>query len=155
MPPQTGCFFFGYRERCLTLTMIKKFLLLLFVVAAGYSCNTEEKKLPVTDMETATAFVRNLLDNDFTAAEQYLLKDETNVQIFERFKKQYSQKDKAILEKLKQADIIVNETSYVTDSVFIFNYSNSYSRTDKTILKLVRPDKKWLVDLKYTFSGNL
>ncbi|HQW93065.1 MAG TPA: hypothetical protein PKY28_08185, partial [Ferruginibacter sp.] len=88
--------------------MIKKFLLFLFVVAAGYSCNTEEKKLPVTDMETATAFVRNLLDNDFTAAEQYLLKDETNVQIFERFKKQYSQKDKAILEKLKQADIIVN-----------------------------------------------
>ncbi len=135
--------------------MIKKILCLVIFTAVAFSCNTKTKKSPVTDIEVATAFVRNLLDNNFIEAEQYLLKDETNMQIFERFKKQYSEKDKAILEKYKNADIIVNETSYVTDSVYIFNYSNSYSRTDKTILKLVRIDSKWLIDLKYTFSGNL
>jgi len=135
--------------------MIKRYLTLFIVMATLFSCNSGEKKAPVTDVEVATAFVRNLLDNNFTEAEQYLLKDETNIQIFERFKKQYSEKDKAILEKYKQADIIVNATSYeVPDSVFIFNYSNSYSRADKTILKLVRINNKWLVDLKYTFSGN-
>jgi hypothetical protein len=120
-----------------------------------FSCNNQEKKEPVTDLEVANTFVRNLLDNDFKEAEKYLLKDETNNQIFDRFKKQYSEKDPAILEKYKQADIIVNETSYVADSVYIFNYSNSYSRADKTILKLVRINGKWLIDLKYTFSGNL
>ena len=135
--------------------MIKKYLFLVILTAVAFSCNTKTKKSPVTDIEVATAFVRNLLDNNFIEAEQYLLKDETNMQIFERFKKQYSEKDKAILEKYKNADIIVNETSYVTDSVYIFNYSNSYSRADKTILKLVRIDDKWLIDLKYTFSGNL
>ena len=135
--------------------MIKKYLILFFLAAVVLSCNTKTKKAPVTDVEVATAFIRNLLDNNFKEAEQYLLKDETNSQIFERFKKQYSEKDKAILAKYKEADIIVNETSYVTDSVFIFNYSNSYSRADKTILKLVRIDNKWQVDLKYTFSGNL
>ena len=135
--------------------MIKKYLFLVILTAVAFSCNTKTKKSPVTDIEVATAFVRNLLDNNFIEAEQYLLKDETNMQIFERFKKQYSEKDKAILEKYKNADIIVNETSYVTDSVYIFNYSNSYSRADKTILKLVRIDSKWLIDLKYTFSGNL
>ena len=135
--------------------MIKKYLVLFFLAAVVLSCNTKTKKAPVTDVEVATAFIRNLLDNNFKEAEQYLLKDETNSQIFERFKKQYSEKDKAILAKYKEADIIVNETSYVTDSVFIFNYSNSYSRADKTILKLVRIDNKWQVDLKYTFSGNL
>ena len=135
--------------------MIKKYLILFFLAAVVLSCNTKTKKTPVTDVEVATAFIRNLLDNNFKEAEQYLLKDETNSQIFERFKKQYSEKDKAILAKYKEADIIVNETSYVTDSVFIFNYSNSYSRADKTILKLVRIDNKWQVDLKYTFSGNL
>lgn len=135
--------------------MIKKYLILFFLAAVVLSCNTKTKKAPVTDVEVATAFIRNLLDNNFKEAEQYLLKDETNSQIFERFKKQYSEKDKAILAKYKEADIIVNETSYVTDSVFIFNYSNSYSRADKTILKLVRVDNKWQVDLKYTFSGNL
>ena len=129
---------------------------MLFMLAAVvFSCNSKTKKEPVTDTEVATTFVRDLLDNDFKEAEKYLLKDDINMQIFERFKKQYSGKDKAILEKYKQADIIVNETSYVTDSVYIFNYSNSYSRTDKTILKLVRINNKWLVDLKYTFSGNL
>ena len=129
---------------------------MLFMLAAVvFSCNSKTKKEPVTDTEVATTFVRDLLDNDFKEAEKYLLKDDINMQIFERFKKQYSGKDKGILEKYKQADIIVNETSYVTDSVYIFNYSNSYSRTDKTILKLVRINNKWLVDLKYTFSGNL
>ena len=134
--------------------MIKKIFLPLLLAVVLLACNNKTKKTPVTDVEVATTFVRNLLDNNFTEAEQYLLKDETNNQIFERFKKQYSEKDKAILEKYKEADIIVNETSYVTDSVYIFNYSNSYSRTDKTILKLLRLDNKWLVDLKYTFSGN-
>jgi hypothetical protein len=147
--------FFCYTERCLTLTMIKKYLALFILAAVIFSCTTKTKKTPVTDVEVATAFVRDLLDNNFTEAEQYLLKDETNNQIFERFKKQYNQKDKTILEKYKNADIIVNNISYVTDTVCIFNYSNSYSRADKTILKVVRVDSKWLIDLKYTFSGNL
>jgi hypothetical protein len=135
--------------------MIKKYLSLFILAAVVFSCNTKTKKAPVTDLEVATTFVRNLLDNNFTEAEKYLLKDETNNQIFERFKKEYSKKDKATLEKYKNADIIVNERSYIADSVFILNYSNSYSISDKTILKLVRIDSKWLVDLKYTFSGNL
>jgi hypothetical protein len=135
--------------------MIKKYTLLFVLVIVACSCNNQKKKEPVTDMEVARTFVRNLLDNDFAAAEKYLLKDETNSQIFERFKKQYSEKDKATLDNYKQADIIVNETSYVSDSVYIFNYSNSYRQADKTVLKLVRIDGKWLIDLKYTFSGNL
>ena len=128
---------------------------MLLLGAVVFSCNTKTKKTPVTDVEVATAFIRNLLDNNFKEAEQYLLKDDTNDQIFERFKKQYSEKNKAILEKYKNADIIVNNISYVTDSVCIFNYSNSYSLADKTILKVVKPGGKWLIDLKYTFSGNL
>ena len=135
--------------------MIKKYLALFILAAVVLSCHTTTKKAPVTDVEVATAFIRNLLDNDFKEAEQYLLKDETNDQIFERFKKQYSEKDKTVLEKYKNADIIVNNISYVTDSVCIFNYSNSYSQADKTILKVVKPGSKWLIDLKYTFSGNL
>jgi hypothetical protein len=135
--------------------MIKKYLVFIIFTVVIFSCNSEKKKTPVTDTEVAAAFVRGLLDNDFKEAEQFLLKDETNTQIFERFKKQYSEKDKATLEKYKNAEIIVNETSYVTDSIYIFNYSNSYRPADKTVLKLVRIDNKWLVDLKYTFSGNL
>ena len=106
-------------------------------------------------MDVARTFVRNVLDNNFKEAEQYLLKDETNMQIFERFKQQYNEKNKALLEKYKGADIIVNEKSQPADTVCMVNYSNSYSKTDTTIIKAVRIDGKWLVDLKYSFSGNL
>ena len=136
--------------------MIKKYLVSAILAALIFACNTsDKKKTAVTDLEVANSFVRGLLDNDFKEAEQYLLKDETNTQIFERFKDQYSQKDKETLQEYKKAYIKVNETSYVTDSIFIFNYSNSYSLKDKTVLKLVRINNQWLVDLKYTFSGNL
>ena len=137
--------------------MIKKILVLFILTAAIFSCNnSDKKKIAVTDRDVANAFVRGLLDNDFNEAEQYLYKDETNTQIFERFKKQHIGKDKATLEKYKKADILVHEaTVVIPDSIFIYKYSNSYSPADKTVLKLVRIDNKWLVDLKYTFSGNL
>ncbi|MGB4846154.1 MAG: hypothetical protein WBP16_16925 [Ferruginibacter sp.] len=135
--------------------MIKRYLLLLLLPAIIFSCGTETEKKPTTDTGVARAFIRNILDNNFKEAEQYLLKDETNTQIFERFKKQYSEKDKAVLEKYKEAYIIVNEKSYVTDTVCIFNYSNSYMKDNKTVLKIVRVNGEWLVDLKYTISGNL
>ena len=137
--------------------MIKKILVLFILTVAIFSCNnSDKKKIAVTDRDVANAFVRGLLDNDFNEAEQYLYKDETNTQIFERFKKQYNGKDKATLEKYKKADILVHEaTVVIPDSIFIYKYSNSYSPADKTVLKLIRIDNKWLVDLKYTFSGNL
>ena len=135
--------------------MIKKYLTLAFLAAILFSCNNKKEKEPVTDMEVARAFVRNILDNKFDNAEQYLLKDETNTSLFNRFKQEYGQKDKAVLEKYKNADIIVNEKANPVDSVFILNYSNSYNMNEKTVLKLVRINSQWLVDLKYTFSGNL
>ncbi|MBS1753502.1 MAG: hypothetical protein KF741_10425 [Ferruginibacter sp.] len=135
--------------------MLKKYFFLLLLFTTVISCNNESAKTPKTDVDVARAFVRNILDDNFKEAEQYLLKDDTNMQIFERFKKQYNQKGKEVLEKYKNADIIVNEISYITDTVCIFNYSNSYNITDKTPLKVVRIDGKWLIDLKYTFSGNL
>ncbi len=123
--------------------------------AAISACNNIAKKEPVTDVEVARTFLRGILDNKFTLAKAYLLNDETNQQYFERFQQQYDAQDKAKLEKYKAAEIIVNDISYITDTVCIFNYSNSYSRDVKTKLKLVRINSKWLVDLKYTFSGNL
>ncbi|HNG64121.1 MAG TPA: hypothetical protein PLK54_10220 [Ferruginibacter sp.] len=134
--------------------MLKRSFLPLLLIAL-ISCGGPARKEPTTDMEVARAFVRNILDNKFDEAEKYLLKDQTNADLFNRFKQQYSAQRKEQLEKYKDADIIVNETSYVTDSIFIFNYSNSYALANKNKLKLVRIGGKWLVDFQYTFSGNM
>jgi hypothetical protein len=135
--------------------MIKRYLAVITLAVTIYSCNSESKKTPVTDIEVTNAFVRNILDNDFKEAEQYLLKDSPNVEMFETFKKQYNRQDKAILEEYKKAQIIVHETNaLIPDSVFTFSYSNSYRPLDTTVLKAVRINGKWLIDLKYTFPSN-
>ena len=136
--------------------MIRTLATLLAFTGLLLSCNndSDKKSYPETELNVATTFIRDILDNKIDDAEQFILKDTVNTQYFERFKQAYLAKDKAELEKYKSADILINENSTVSDSVHIINYSNTYKRT-KSVLKLVRIDGKWLIDFKYTFSGNM
>jgi tRNA G37 N-methylase Trm5 len=135
--------------------MIKRYLPLIALAVIISSCNSGSKKVPATDIEVTNAFVRNILDNNFEEAAQYLLKDSANVEMFETFRKQYNRQDKAILEQYKKSQITVHEAStLIPDSVFIFKYSNSYRPSDTTVLKALRTNGKWLIDLKYTFAPN-
>lgn len=130
----------------------------LFLVMIGCmaltSCNTE-KKITNTDIEVARGFIKDILENNFKDAETFVLKEETNQQYFELFKKEFESKSKAELENYKNADIIINEISPVNDSVSIINYSNTFKKDKSNKLKMVRIKGQWMVDLKYTFSGNL
>ena len=131
-----------------------KILLGAFSLLLLYSCNTE-KKIPNTDIDVARAFIRDVLENKFAEAEELILKEETNKEYFDLFKKQYESKSKSELENYRNADIIINEISPVNDSVSIINYSNSFRRDKNSKVKMVRVNGQWLVDLKYTFSGNM
>lgn len=117
-------------------------------------CN-QDKIVPNTDIDVARAFIKDILENNFKDAELLVLKEETNKQYFDLFKKEYLSKSKAELDSYHNADIIINEISQVNDSVSVINYSNSYLKDKSNKLKLVRVDGQWQVDLKYTFSGNL
>ena len=118
------------------------------------SCDSG-KNIPNTDIGVAQAFIKDILENNFKEAETLILKEDTNNQYFNLFKKEYESKNSAELENYKNASIIVNEMSPVNDSVSIINYSNSYKKDKSNKLKMVRVNGQWLVDLKYTFSGNL
>ena len=131
-----------------------KLLLSLICCLAISSCNTE-KKSPNTDIEVAREFIKNILESNFKDAETFVLKEETNRQFFELFKKEFESKSKSELESFKIADIIINEISPISDSVSIINYSNSFKKDKTNKLKMVRINGQWMVDLKYTFSGNL
>jgi hypothetical protein len=133
--------------------MIKKICFSITIAIFLLACNNAAKKAPVTDTDVGTTFIRSVLDNDFTTAQQYLLNDETNKQYFETFQHQYQLKDKSELEKYKAADIIINSLEPLKDTTII-NYSNSYKKEMKNKLRLVRNNGKWLIDLKYTFTEN-
>jgi len=134
--------------------MKKKIYLLLCCTAILFSCNPE-KKIPNTDIEVARGFIKDIQESNFKEAENYVLKEETNKQYFDLFEKHFKSKSKEELENYSKADIIVNEVSNVSDSVTIVNYSNSYKKDEKNKVKVVRINGQWLIDLKYTFSGNL
>jgi hypothetical protein len=136
------------------------FLIVILWTAFLFSCN--EKKLPNTDIDVAREFIKDILQNNFSEAEKYILKEDTvniqedaNKQYFDLFKKEYESKSKEELENFRNADIIINEISPLSDSVSIINYSNSFIRNKSSKVKMVRRNGQWLVDLKYTFSGNL
>ena len=59
-------------------------------------------------------------------------------------------------EGYKNSNIIIGNDGVenVSDSVAIINYSNTFKNKPSKI-KLVRVNGQWLVDFKYTFSGNL
>ena len=130
------------------------FLPSLIICLAISSCNNE-KKSTNTDIEVARVFIKDILESNFKDAETFVLKEETNQQFFELFKKEFESKSKSELESFKNADIIINEISPINDSVSIINYSNSFKKDKSNKLKMVRINGQWMVDLKYTFSGNL
>ena len=134
--------------------MKRNIILVTVIILLLNACNTK-KNVPNTDIEVARAFITNILNNNFKEAESFILKEETNKQYFDLFKKDYGSKSKEELENYKKADIIINEISPVNDSISIINYSNSFKQNKSNKVKMVRVNGQWLVDLKYTFSGNL
>lgn len=115
------------------------------------SCN-DSRKNPTTDIDVARSFIKDLLENDFKNAKEFLLDEEANNQYFELSKKEFEGKSKEVLKKYKESDIIVNELTPVNDSVSVVNYSNSFNKEKKYLLKVVRQNGRWWVDLKYTFQ---
>ena len=135
--------------------MIRPLSAICLVFVVLLSCNNDKKDTPLTDTDVATTFIRDILDNRIEEAGQFILKDTINMQYFESFRQAYRKKSQPELEKYRSAEIIINEISNVSDSVSIINYSNSYMKSVKNTLKLVRINGKWLIDFKYTFSGNM
>ncbi len=134
--------------------MTKKILLIAIFISGILSCNNK-KTVPNTDIDVARSFIRDILDNNFTDAKTLMISDETNNEYFDVTQKKFNLFGQDELDNYKNADIIVNEISNINDSVTVVNYSNSYKQHNADKVKVVRVNGKWLVDLKYTFSGNM
>lgn len=130
--------------------------LLLTGLAALILCGCgQQTDTPNTDIDVARTFIKTIQENKFKEASAWVLSNETNKQYFELFEKHFESKSTDELNNYKNADIIINEISNVSDSVTVINYSNSYKKDAKNKLKVVKVNGRWLIDLQYTFSGNL
>lgn len=124
-------------------------LLLLF------SCGPKDST-PNTDVGVATAFINDLHQGKFKEADQLLLQEQDNQRLLKEYKSFFKSWPAEKLEYFKNNDVlIINEVSPVTDSITIVSYTTNYKKEERNKVKTVRVDGKWLVDFKYTFSGNL
>ena len=129
------------------------FIIYCILFFAGCS---SKKDLPNTDIEVAKTFVKYVLENDFKQAATLVAKDAANDVFLKQLEKSQLEKwSKEEVVQYKNADVIIFEVSNVNDSISIINYANSYRVQEKSKVKVVKINGQWMVDLKYTFSGNL
>jgi hypothetical protein len=126
-------------------------LLLLFCFSCNNSDTAPKREDPI---DVGRAFINASLKGNYDEAKKYLLPDSVNLMYLENMQRFYSRMQDDKKQGYKEANIIINTTEPVTDTVTIINYSNTYNREPAKI-KVVRIAKEWWVDFKYTFSGNM
>jgi hypothetical protein len=120
------------------------------------SCNSSPVgfEKPDDGLDAAREFIRAELDGDYVKGELYIINDEEDKKLYQRYVEYMKKRPGKELIELKQASILVNKVEEVSDSVQIINYANSYSKRPMEI-KMVKQNGEWWVDFSYTFSGNL
>jgi hypothetical protein len=128
-------------------------LLTLALFLFGSCSGPEGFKKPEDALDAAREFVRSVLDGDYKRAELYVLPEEEDIRLFNRYKDYMKNQPEKERLGLKSSSILVNKVEPLNDSVSIINYSNSYSKKPMDI-RVVKKDGEWWVDFSYTFSGD-
>ncbi len=106
---------------------------------------------PEDPLDASREFVRAVLDANFERAEQYILPDADDMELFKRYRAHMSNQPADDRLHLKEANIIINKVEALNDTVSIVNFQNSWSNKPAD-LKVVKRQDRWYIDFKYTFS---
>lgn len=117
------------------------------------SCNHAAEVNKTDPLESGRGFIEASLQGNYVEAKKYILNDSTNNEYFEGLKDFNSKMNYEERSGLRDANIIIDSTHQVSDSVTIITYSNTYKNVPSK-LKMVKHNNEWLVDFKYTFLGN-
>ena len=120
-------------------------------------CNgSNHTNKPVDAFEAGRYFIDASLKGNYREAKKYLLADSLNIMYLDRISDFYNKMKSEEKEGYKNANIIISNDGIqnVSDSVIIINYSNSFKNKPSKI-KVTKVNGEWLVDFKYTFSGNM
>ena len=132
------------------------FILFSFCLVLSACSDAGKDAAPASENEIDAArnFIRASLDGEFDKAKSYMLHDETNEQGLEQMEL-LIQKSRDTEEKAayRNADIRIFNSRKLNDSTYVVTYANTY-KNKKDSLKLVRVQREWLVDFKYTFLNN-
>ncbi len=113
------------------------------------SCSDNSSYTKAADAQDAgREFIRASLDGDMKKAQFYLVQDSANQYIFNYFKNNYNKYSPEEKNAYRNATIRPIRIQNVDDSTVNYVYTNSYKDHDTTVLKIVRQNGEWLIDLK-------
>ena len=126
---------------------------ILFTLSVS-ACNQPAEIRKGDPLESGRGFIESSLKGDYDEARKYILQDSTNIQYFNLWKDFTGKRSSAEKEGYKDANILIDSTQKISDSVTVINYSNTYiNRPSK--LKMVKKNNEWLVDFKYSLTDSL
>ena len=128
-------------------------IFLLLLAGFVFGCNQPEGfKKPEDGLDAGREFVRAVLDGDFTKAQMYVLPEEDDIRLFNRYKNYVKKRSEKERLGLKSSSIQINKVDEVNDSTTIINYANSYSK-EPVDIKVIKKNGEWWIDFSYTFAG--
>jgi len=133
---------------------MNKIISLLIFIPAISACSHSVEVSKGDPLESGRGFIESSLKGDYDEAQKYILQDSTNIQYFNGMKDFNSKRSTDEKEGYRDANILIDSTQKISDSVIIITYSNTY-KNQPSKLKMVKKDNEWLVDFKYTFIGNM
>ena len=113
------------------------------------ACNTTPEIKKTDPLESGRGFVESSLKGDYAEAEQYILRDSTNLEYFNVMRTFNERQEDKIKQGYKDANIIIDSISKISDSESVIHYSNTY-KMKPSKLRMVKVKQEWLVDFKYT-----
>ncbi|MEO6220413.1 MAG: hypothetical protein ABIO81_08300 [Ginsengibacter sp.] len=128
---------------------------IFFVIITSFAaCNNSPEVRKTDPLESGRGFIEASLKGDYDEAKKYLFQDCTNIEYFNGLKDFNTKRSKEEKEGYKDANILIDSTEKISDTVTIISYSNTYKKKPSK-LKMIKKSNEWLVDFKYTFTGNM
>ena len=128
--------------------------LLVVCLSAGLLLSCSSYPKAEDPLDAAREFIDACLKGDFNKADFYMLQDDENKAQLEKLITDYRTRSASDKEAYKEASINILEEDTVNDTMHIINYKNSYDNIARKA-RVIQRDGAWMVDLKYTFNGNL
>lgn len=133
---------------------MKKILIILTTVTLFVFGCSNSPEVDLSDpLESGRGFIDATLKGDYKKAEVYLLADSTNMEYLHGLREFNKKSSKIERQNYSEANIIIDSIKDISDSVSIIYYANSYKK-EPTKIKMVKHNKEWLVDFKFTFNEN-
>jgi hypothetical protein len=126
-----------------------RIILVLLVVISLAACSGETSYEKATDAQDAgREFIRASLDGNLKKASFYLLRDSVNDYVFKKWADQYTKLSPDEKKQYRDAQIRPIRIENENDSTVNYTFTNSYKQKDTTVIKVVRVNGEWLVDIK-------